>query len=178
VTREIERLDALIGDILEFTNPRPRQVVRLDLQLLVEETVTVFRQDPALGAVSVATSISPGPFMLEGDPGKLRQVVWNLVRNAAEAASQGGNSITIAVRREVDRGVIEVDDDGPGISADILPRIFDPFFTTKPRGTGLGLATTHSIVVEHGGTIEAERGPGGKGTRFVVRLPLEPAPGP
>jgi two-component system, NtrC family, sensor histidine kinase PilS len=175
VTREIERLDALISDVLEFTNPRPRQVVRVDLGVLVDETLAVFRQDPTVGAVAIAVEREPGELGLDADPGKLRQVLWNLLRNAAEAVTApgggGGGTIEVRVGRDGDRAVIEVADDGPGIPADVLPRIFDPFFSTKRKGTGLGLATCYSIVDEHGGSIEAEpRAP--HGTRFVVRLPL------
>jgi two-component system, NtrC family, sensor histidine kinase PilS len=171
VTREIERLDALITDMLELTNPRPRQVVRLDLGLLIGETLTVFRQDPTLGAVQVDAALPDPPIAIDGDPGKLRQVLWNLLRNSADAVAQGVSAIKIAARRDGDRAVIEVADDGPGIPADVIPRIFDPFFSTKKRGTGLGLATSQAIVVEHGGTIEVEPG-ADKGTRFVVKLPL------
>jgi two-component system sensor histidine kinase PilS (NtrC family) len=175
VTREIERLDALISDVLEFTNPRPRQVVRVDLGVLVDETLAVFRQDPTVGAVAIAALRAPGELGLDADPGKLRQVLWNLLRNAAEAVTApgggGGGAIEVRVGRDGDRAVIEVADDGPGIPLDVLPRIFDPFFSTKRKGTGLGLATCYSIVDEHGGSIEAEpRTP--HGTRFVVRLPL------
>jgi two-component system sensor histidine kinase PilS (NtrC family) len=172
VTREIERLDALISDILELTNPRPKQNARFDLGVLLDETLAVFRQDPALGTVAVEARPRSGDALaIDGDPGKLRQVVWNLLRNAAEAVTQGGTAITVALRREGDRAVVEVSDDGPGIPAEVMPRIFEPFYSTKDRGTGLGLATSHAIVVEHGGTIEVESG-AGAGTRFTVELPL------
>jgi two-component system sensor histidine kinase PilS (NtrC family) len=172
VTREIERLDALISDILELTNPRPKQNARFDLGVLLDETLAVFRQDPALGTVAVEARPRSGDALaIDGDPGKLRQVVWNLLRNAAEAVTQGGTAITVALRREGDRAVVEVSDDGPGIPAEVMPRIFEPFYSTKDRGTGLGLATSHAIVVEHGGTIEVESG-SGAGTRFTVELPL------
>jgi two-component system sensor histidine kinase PilS (NtrC family) len=172
VTREIERLDALISDILELTNPRKKQTARLDVGVLVDETLAMFRQDPAVGTVAVEALPRDGDGLaIEGDPGKLRQVVWNLLRNAADAVAHGGTAIKIGIRREADRAVIEVADDGPGIPADVMPRIFDPFFSTKDRGTGLGLATSQAIVGEHGGTVEAESTLG-TGTRFTVRLPL------
>jgi two-component system sensor histidine kinase PilS (NtrC family) len=171
VTREIERLDALITDMLELTNPRPRQVVRLDLAMLIGETLAVFKQDPTLGVVRIDASLPETPIAIDGDPGKLRQVLWNLLRNSADAIPQGVTAISIAARRDGGRAVIEVADDGPGIQADVIQRIFDPFFSTKKRGTGLGLATSQAIVVEHGGTIEVEPG-AEKGTRFVIKLPL------
>jgi two-component system, NtrC family, sensor histidine kinase PilS len=176
VTREIERLDALISDVLEFTNPRPRQVVRVDLAILVGETLAVFKQDPAVGAAVVEVEVAPAAqtLVVDSDPGKLRQVLWNLLRNAADAVAAGGSAIRVVLRRDGDRGVLEVADDGPGIPPEVLPRIFDPFFSTKKRGTGLGLATSYSIVEEHGGSLEAEP-VAPHGTRFVLRLPLAPA---
>jgi signal transduction histidine kinase len=171
VVREIDRLNALINDLLDYANPRPREPAELDVATLVSETVQVFRQDPARADVDVVTILPPtGSVVISADPAKLRQVVWNLVRNAADAAGAGEGHVVVSATALDDAVEITVTDDGPGIGADALPRIFDPFFTTKKKGTGLGLATCQSVIAEHGGTIEAESEPG-KGTRFVVRLP-------
>jgi len=78
--------------------------------------------------------------------------------------------VTVRAREDSVGVTIEVEDNGPGIVADHLPRIFDPFFTTKRRGTGLGLATSHAVVTEHGGTVDV-RSEAGRGSRFTVRLP-------
>jgi len=173
VTREIDRLNALINELLDYANPRPREPITLDLAVLIDETVKVFRQDRSRGEVEVETILPPPgtrPATIVADPAKLRQVVWNLVRNAADAAAHGGGHVAVTVGDEGEVATMSVIDDGPGIAADALPRIFDPFFTTKKKGTGLGLAMVHSIVTEHGGTIDVESEPG-KGTRFVIRLP-------
>jgi signal transduction histidine kinase len=98
--------------------------------------------------------------------------------NGAQAASQDGHRGTVWVHGHVDSDafVIDVIDDGPGISPEVMPRIFEPFFTTKPvgQGTGLGLSVTMGIVQQHGGTILAEnrRVDEGTGARFSVRLPF------
>jgi two-component system sensor histidine kinase PilS (NtrC family) len=168
VTREIERLNALVTDLLDYTNPRPRQVSTVDLGVLVDETLRVFRQDPTLGDAKVTAEVGDGTIEVDGDPEKLRQVLWNLLRNAAEA---GGKGIEVHVSRNGQSALLEVRDDGPGIPAEVAQKIFDPFFSTKKRGSGLGLATCHSIVVEHGGTIEVGSQPGG--TAFSIRLPLK-----
>jgi two-component system, NtrC family, sensor histidine kinase PilS len=170
VVREIDRLNALINDLLDYANPRPRESARFDLSVMIEETVTVFRQDKSRGDVDVQTILPPpGALIVDADPAKLRQVVWNLVRNAADAATVGGGHVVVSVSEERDRVEIVITDDGPGISPEHLPRIFDPFFTTKKKGTGLGLATCLSVVTEHGGELDVESEPG-KGTRFVIRL--------
>lgn len=173
VTREIERLNILITDLLDYTNPQPREVVRFALSEMVAETVQVFQQDRSFEQVVVKTAprSTEGGLEVMGDPGKLRQVLWNLLRNAAEAARKGGGTVTVQVERRGERAAFEVADDGPGIAPEHLERVFDPFFTTKSRGSGLGLATCHSIVTEHRGMIDVESQVG-RGCRFTVRLPL------
>jgi two-component system sensor histidine kinase PilS (NtrC family) len=168
VNREIDRLNSLITDLLDWANPRPPQIVELDLAVLVDETVRVFRQDKSTG-VEVELSAPPA-LVMAGDAAKLRQVVWNLLRNAAEAAAAGGGHVAVAVGGGAETAEVAISDDGAGIPREHLSRVFDPFFTTKKRGTGLGLATCHSIVTDHGGTLDVTSNAGG-GTRVVMRLP-------
>jgi two-component system sensor histidine kinase PilS (NtrC family) len=171
VQREIQRLNELVGDLLDYANPRPSQPVEFDLGVLVRETLQVSRADPALAEVELAV-VADEELVVHADPSKLRQVVWNLVRNAADAAAAGGKHVRVEARRgaEPAQATITVEDDGPGIPPDRLARIFDPFYTTKQKGTGLGLATCHAVVAEHGGRIDLESEVG-KGTKVVVRLP-------
>jgi two-component system sensor histidine kinase PilS (NtrC family) len=168
VTREVDRLNILITDLLDYTNPQPRALVALDLAVLARETIQVFAQDRSLEPVRV-TCEGPAALELVADPARIRQVLWNLLRNAAEAAR---SRVLVRVAGRDDTAVLEVCDDGPGIEPEHLERVFDPFFTTKSQGSGLGLATCHSIAREHGGSIRAENQPGG-GCRFVVTLPLQ-----
>ncbi|TMQ26102.1 MAG: hypothetical protein E6J90_04715 [Deltaproteobacteria bacterium] len=169
VHREIQRLNALIGDLLDYANPKPPQPVDFDLGVMVEETLKVARAEPAFASVEMAMEVDR-PLPIHADPAKLRQVLWNLLRNAADAAALGKKHVHVDAWREVDATIIAVTDDGPGIAADQLTRIFDPFFTTKSKGTGLGLATCHAIVAEHGGHIDVTSEPG-KGTRMLVSVP-------
>ncbi|MGE0872993.1 MAG: nitrogen regulation protein NR(II) [Kofleriaceae bacterium] len=171
VQREVQRLNVLIGDLLDYANPRTFQKVEFDLATMVEETVQVARADPTITGVEIASEVDR-PLRVHADPAKLRQVLWNLIRNAAEAASTAGNHVRVEARADGDRTAITVADDGPGISQHQLTHIFDPFFTTKSKGTGLGLATCHSLIAEHGGRIDVESELG-KGTKMVVRLPRE-----
>jgi two-component system sensor histidine kinase PilS (NtrC family) len=171
VHREIQRLNVLIGDLLDYANPRPPQPVDFDLGVMVEETLQVARGEQAFATVHMALAVDR-PLPLHADPAKLRQVLWNLLRNAADAAALGGGHVHVDARREVDATTIVVSDDGPGIPADQLTRIFDPFFTTKSKGTGLGLATCHAIIAEHGGHIDVASEPG-KGTAMTISLPRQ-----
>lgn len=169
VNREIARLDVLIGDLLDYANPRPKRPVDFDLGVLVEETLQVARGDQAFGDVEVSAEVDK-PLPITADPAKLRQVLWNLVRNAADAASSGGKHVRVIARAGDTTATITVADDGPGIAPAQLARIFDPFFTTKSKGTGLGLATSHAVIAEHEGRIDVESEPG-KGTKMVVTVP-------
>jgi two-component system sensor histidine kinase PilS (NtrC family) len=173
ITREIERLNRMISDLLDYANPQPRERVPFDLAALVDETLRVFVQDKSFDGVEVV--LDPGSptegLLLEGDPAKLRQVLWNLLRNAAEAATAGGKHVTVKVGRGDDMAVVEILDDGAGMEPSVVEHVFEPFFTTKRRGTGLGLATSHNIVAEHGGRIQVVSEPGA-GSSFTVLLPV------
>ncbi|HSL85123.1 MAG TPA: ATP-binding protein, partial [Thermoanaerobaculia bacterium] len=128
-------------------------------------------------AVAVPEDLWPA----EADEGQLSQVLNNLLINAVQAMPGGGVLMVQAANAEPREGQVpglaggryvrlRVDDQGPGIPPDVLPRVFDPFFTTKEGGSGLGLATVHSIVRQHRGSVRAGPAPGG-GTRFEVWLP-------
>lgn len=171
VLREVERLNGLITQLLEFARPRTLELARVDLGSLLGEIVRVFAHDKRLGEAAVELD-APSLF-IDADPEKLRQVMWNLLRNAAEAAP--GQPIAVAVAAEPRVVRLTVRDRGAGIPAEHRERLFEPFFSTKEGGTGLGLATVHRIVEEHGGSIEIECPPSG-GTLVVVRLPREARP--
>lgn len=163
VHREIQRLNLLIGDLLDYANPRPAQAIEIDIATLIDEMLTVARADAAFADVKLEADLDR-PLRVTADPAKLRQVLWNLVRNAAEA---GAKTVRIEARAGA---TVTISDDGWGMAKDVLARMFDPFFTTKPKGTGLGLAICYAIVAEHGGRIDADSEVG-KGTKVVVTLP-------
>jgi signal transduction histidine kinase len=104
-----------------------------------------------------------------GDAERIRQVLLNLLDNAAKASPEGA-SITLRTRADGERVAIEVSDHGRGIEADSLPRIFEPFYTTRPDGTGLGLAIVQKLVTAHRGEIRVKSEPG-TGSTFTVLLP-------
>jgi two-component system, NtrC family, sensor histidine kinase PilS len=169
VLREVERLNALITELLEFARPRRTDPQHLDVGATLAEMLRVFENDKRLASARVELS-APEPVWVDADAGQLRQLIWNLLRNAAEASPQGA-PISVEVTAEPETWArITVRDRGPGISDENRARIFEPFFSTKEGGTGLGLATVHRIVEEHHGLIEVER-PQGGGTAFTVRLP-------
>jgi two-component system sensor histidine kinase PilS (NtrC family) len=176
VVREGERLNALITDFLRFARPRELNRQPTELGAMCRQIIDVLGHDPDVGRCRLELDVE-AEVVVSVDPDMLKQVLWNLVRNAAEAmvqAEQGRpeaslGTIRVGVREAPPFVLLSVTDDGPGMGADVLKRMFDPFFTTKDRGTGLGLAITHSVVEAHGGTILVSSTVG-EGTEVVVRL--------
>ncbi len=174
VVREADRLNALITDFLAFARPRPMRAEATELGPLLKDIMDVFSNDRMLRQVTVHWQLTPGVrAFVDGD--LIRQVVWNLVRNAAEA-SPGGN-LTIICREEGRKPVVRIRDDGPGIPSEQLAKIFDPFYTTKEGGSGLGLAIAHSIIDAHGGELNVDSEMG-EGTEVSLHLPDVDGSGP
>ncbi len=171
VLKEAARLEQLVARFLDYSRPVPPRLVPHDLGQLAAEVAAVFAGDPCAARVQVERALEP--VTVACDPDQLRQVLWNLLLNAAQAAQPGSQGGTVRLRCGPDGeggGRVEVEDDGPGVAPADRARLFTPFFTTKPGGTGLGLATVHRIVEAHGGTVEvAAVEP--HGARFTVHLP-------
>ncbi len=174
VVYEADRLNVLITDFLEFARPRRLNLERTDISALIGGVAELCRNDTAMSKLELRVSVEPG-LEIVGDAGALRQVVWNLVRNAGQALGGGPGTIEVTAAR-VDGGAeLRVRDDGPGIAPEVQRRIFDPFYTTKEKGTGLGLAIVQSIIEAHGGTVLLDSEPG-RGTELVLRLPHNAPP--
>jgi PAS domain S-box-containing protein len=175
VGTEIKRLALLVTDFLDFARPNPLDRRPTSLAELVERVAGLAELEAQRAKVTLARDLPSREVIADVDPPKIEQVLLNLVRNAIEAlAPEGGGNVTLRLRREPRSGLLEIEDDGPGIPGPNAP-IFDAFYTTKPDGTGLGLAITHRIVTDHDGTIEVDSRPGR--TVFRVALPLSPGQG-
>jgi hypothetical protein len=123
--------------------------------------------------VEIDFELEDEPVPVEGDVVGLRRLLVNLVLNACDAVSESGGNIVVRVEHTAGRAVLEVADDGPGISEEIRDHLFEPFFTQRRRGrgAGLGLAVVYSIVSAHDGEVDVRSDPG-EGARFIVRMPL------
>lgn len=168
--REIERLNRLITDLLEYARPRPLDRMRVDLGEAMDELVaSLSRLLVGLPGLNIeVTRKEPGLFV-EVDLDKLQGAIWNLVLNAYEAGER--KAVELRVGRTLrGRVYLEVADHAGGIPHDQMQHIFEPFFSTKDRGTGLGLAMVYQIVEEHGGAIEVDSQIG-KGVTFRILLP-------
>lgn len=167
IGEELDRLDALLDDFLDYAQPMALHFQTDDLVAIVTEVVTEQRAYADHKGVTLAFTDHPETVRAEVDRGKLRRVVANLLRNAIEAVGERGH---VTVRIAVDSTIhLVVVDDGPGIPDLVRTRIFEPFFSTH-SGTGLGMSIVSSIVAMHGGTVHIETSP--VGTRIDVALPV------
>ena len=176
VMRETDRLNALITDFLQYTRPIPPQFEQIELGALLDEVVEIYLHTPGRGPNTVRLDLDR-PFNVHADADQLKQIIWNLVRNADQAMADGG-----IIRLEADRSTlggtptykIRVIDEGCGMDETVKERIFDPFYTTKVKGTGLGLSLVHRMIDEHQGHIRIESQVG-HGTTFEIVLPISPS---
>lgn len=180
IDREIQRLEHIVNDFLLFARPAQAQLTPTAAAEPLREVAALLAPELAKHHLRLEIEAGP-PLAVAADPDQLKQVLINLVRNAADATGQHG-TIKLRARaarrplagQERDAVVLEVEDHGDGISAEVQARLFDPFFSTKPTGTGLGLPIAARIVEAHGGVIEYQTAHG-TGTVFGVVLPALPS---
>ncbi len=161
----------ITGNLLRFTRGAPEVRVRADLRRVVEEAMEILRHSIPK-TVEIGFALPPTPVIAMVDGAQLIQVLLNLMMNSAQAMPDGGR-IQVRLRTSHGQALLDVEDTGPGIPPDILPRVMEPFFTTKPagKGTGLGLSIAYGVIRSHLGTIALESEPG-RGTTVAIALPL------
>lgn len=180
VEREAARLNDLVGDMLDLSRPRPPAPTTVDLAAVARDLVTLAAKS-GRGADVCVRYEGPASAPVLADAAHLRQVVWNLMRNAIQASAPG-DEVTVRTRDGAGgERLLEVSDHGPGLTREARARLFDAFFTTRGHGMGIGLAVVKRIVDDHGFEVEVESD--GTGTTFRVRIPrqsaleaVEPAP--
>ncbi|WP_428262406.1 ATP-binding protein [Haliangium sp.] len=175
VQHEIARLSGLVQEFLAFARPSVLTLEEIDVRAVAERVVTLERHSAEAEGVSIEL-VAGESTMIRADPDKLQQVLLNLVRNAVDATRdhpEEPRQVTLTVQRDVSGALILVEDNGPGLSDEVMARLFEPFFSTKPQGTGLGMAICHSLVTQHGGDIRVHSEPG-HGARFEIHLPRRP----
>jgi signal transduction histidine kinase len=173
VQAETHRLKTILDDFLRYAGKYELSLVPTDLRRIVGELVDFFAPQAEDARVVLRSALPESPVRCNLDEKLFKQALLNLMINAVQAVDSGGE-LLIKVAAEDARAIVEVIDTGRGIPPDEMEKVFQVYYSTKKGGTGLGLPTTRRIVGEHGGTIRLESEPG-KGTRFVIALPLAEA---
>jgi len=170
IEREIVRMEERLNAFVDFARPSRPEGRRIDLGAVAAETLALLQGRAAKHHVEVSLVRPATSIEVQADAEQIGRVLMNLAMNALDAMPRGGR-LTVSLTRALD-GFVEmtVDDTGPGVDPEALPRLFEPFFTSKEAGLGLGLAISERIARDHGGGLIASNRPEG-GARFVLRLP-------
>ena len=169
IVQQVEAMKQMVAAFSEYAKAPEMHISEFDLGALVRQVSDLYHaQDPR---VAFGLSLDPRAGPLAADPGRIRQLLNNLLTNSLEALDGRPNPvIMIETQRVGDQVALTVIDNGPGFQGGLLQQAFDPYVTTKPKGTGLGLAIVRRIVEEHGGTVEVDNAPQG-GARVRITLP-------
>jgi len=169
--QEVERLDRVIGQLLEFARPSALSIKPVNIGDLIQHSLKLIDGDARTRGIEVKPEVPPDLPDIPIDPDRMNQLLLNLYLNSLQAMDEGGVLEVKALRDEVKKiTTIIVSDTGPGIDPADQEHVFDPYFTTKPDGTGLGLAIVHKIIDAHGGTVKV-RSQAGRGTIITLTVP-------
>ena len=185
IIQEAQSANRIVVDVLEFVHPINLQIERISVPDVLHDAIMKYEGQATDGDLEIETRFSENLPTVHGDHMQLRQLFTNLLINAFQALESCGRVVITAAFEPSDQDqqitgdrsdacgwlTVTVEDDGPGIPAEVTEKIFSPFFTTKPRGTGLGLAIVQKIIDAHDGRIDLRARPEG-GTRFKVTLPV------
>ena len=176
VLSEVERLDDLVATMLQLGRPRALEREEHDLRTLVLDVGEVARLGVAQASGVALQVVTPAtPVLAKVDGAQVRQVIWNLIKNAVQASPSGSCVRAVVRSSSADAAIVEVHDQGHGVSRESLPRLFEAFYTERAQGTGLGLALVKQIADAHDATIEVESSAdtpsGGSGATFRIIFP-------
>jgi signal transduction histidine kinase len=170
ITSEVTRINKLTTSLLSFSKSAVPNLEPNDLNSVAQDSLMLLSKESPDVKVTINEELADALPQIEFDYNQIKQLIINLIINAHDVVSQNGN-ITLKTWQEKGRICLAVEDDGSGISPEIIHNIFNPFFTTKTRGTGLGLAVSKRIAREHGGDLTV-KSIQGKGSAFTLELPI------
>ncbi len=169
ILSETKRMKNITKDLMSFAKPSDTKRIPVELEELVRSTVLLLAQNLSQQKIGWNVACEPETTtVIQADPDQIRQILINLIQNAADAMPNGG-TVSVSTKSTDEHAYIVITDTGCGIPPEILPKIFDPFVTTKPDGNGLGLTMVYSMVQANCGTIQVDSAPG-QGTTFTIRF--------
>ncbi|MDB4349781.1 ATP-binding protein, partial [Omnitrophica bacterium] len=168
VGSEVEKINNIVGQVLDFAKPKPLSLKKTDMHVLLDDTLSLLSNDLLQKRINVVKEYVSSKLNVDVDPNQLKQAFLNIFLNAIDAMPKGG-SLTISTAKKNNNIAISVQDTGCGIPKKNIPHLFDPFYSNKEGSTGLGLSIVHGIIKKHNGSIVVESGEG-KGSKFIVKL--------
>lgn len=172
IIQEVERLNRVISNLLDFARPKEPLKALVSMEGIIEHCLELIKDDARTKGIEVKPEIEENLPLLWMDKDQITQVLLNITLNGLEALKEGGIFwIRAHINQESDALIVEIADNGAGMSGEELSRVFDPFYTTKKTGTGLGLAIAYRIIEKHQGTLTVSSHPG-SGSVFRMELPL------
>ncbi len=175
IHRNSNRINGLINELLNSSRPSEIQKKNTILQSMIDKIVKADTDSIRLKNITLQVDYPSEPINIELDVEKMVIALSNILVNAVEAIDHDKGKINILLKRDNEHAIIEISDNGSGISEENIPRLFEPFYTSKRNGIGLGLAATLNIIQSHNGSIEVTSETG-KYTNFIISLPLKPSP--
>lgn len=170
ITHEIEALNKIVSDFLNFARPAILQKQEISLLKLVDKTLFLTEKEIHEKQIVVQRQVRPPDLTFLGDMSQLKQALLNITLNAVQAMENGGHLTIVGGQTQSGKLRVEIRDDGKGIAQEHIDKIFNPFFSTRSNGTGLGLAIVQNIIRAHNGTIIVENNEN-KGACFIIELP-------
>lgn len=176
ILRESDRLNSIITNFLSYARPKTGNFTEVDVCEAIRDTVTLLKHGPDVSdSHRLSLEVPEGPIFVNADATQLKQIFWNLARNAFQAMPDGGE-LKISLETIPNRRVrITVEDNGKGMSPEQVEQLFEPFSNSTSGGTGLGLSIVYQIIRDHNGTISV-RSSEGEGTAITIELPREKSP--
>jgi two-component system sensor histidine kinase HydH len=168
--QEVDRLNRVISELLEFARPPEIKPKTTDVNSLIMHSVRLIEKEASSKEIAIRLDLSQQPLSAEIDSDRFSQCLLNLYLNALQAMGKGGQLSIKNFLVDDSFIIIEIRDTGSGIKAENLNKIFDPYYTTKTKGTGLGLAIVHKIIEVHNGNIKVRSDPGQE-TTITISIP-------
>jgi two-component system sensor histidine kinase AtoS len=178
VVDEVQRIESLLKNLLNFARPSKPQLFHIDMRDVLEKTLSFLQKYSTPSSkkpetLKIVREFEEGLPQMMADPMQLQQIFLNLFLNAIDAMRGNGTLLVRTFHDVPAEGIrVEISDTGKGIEEEMREKLFQPFYTTKSKGTGLGLTITKQLVEQHNGTISVSRNPEGEGTTFTLFFPL------